>query len=129
MILGALAFFWACAATTYLLTTSAGTGIASSGILAASASGVQQVLPPLATPTGVWVTGLLTGLTLMAGIPAGVALTHPSDQRTTAWTAGLVLLAFSLLAGFSLGLLYLPSTVLLIAAAVIGEVEPVPAAS
>jgi hypothetical protein len=68
--------------------------------------------------------GLLMGVTLLAGMPLGVALSHPAGQRSTAWTVGLLLLGFCVLSGFSVGLRYLPTSVLLMVAGGVGQVEP-----
>jgi hypothetical protein len=68
--------------------------------------------------------GLLMGVTLLAAMPLGVALAHPSGHRTTAWTAGLLLLGFCALSGVSMGLPYLPSAILLIVAGAVGKMEP-----
>ena len=90
---------------------------------------VGHLLPSLTAATGVWITALLAGLTLVAGIPLGVALTHPPDQRRTALASALLLLAFALFARPSLGLPYLPSATLLVAAALMGDLEVAPASS
>ena len=112
--LGALAFLWACGATVYLLLASSHAGIATSVTLAAGGGGTRRMLPSLATANGVWITGLLLGTALLSGIPLGVALGHPPALRATAWIVGALLLGFCLLAGFFVGLLYLPSALLLI---------------
>ena len=124
MILGAVAFLWACGATVYVLLASSEAGIAASSMIAASGDTAKRMPPPLATANGVWMTGLLIGVTLLAGIPMGIAMAHPAGQRRTAWMAGLLLLGFCLISGFFVGLLYLPSTILLIAAGAADKVEP-----
>ncbi|HUF75767.1 MAG TPA: hypothetical protein VMM35_05780 [Longimicrobiales bacterium] len=120
--LSALAFLWACAATAYLLLASTRTGIATPASLAAG--GDEATRPPsLATADGVWMAGLLMGVTLMAGMPLGVGLAHPPGQRGTAWAGGLLLLGFGLVSGFSVRLLYLPSAFLLILAGAVAKAD------
>jgi hypothetical protein len=124
MTLSALAFPWACGATVYLLLVSSHPGIATSAVLAASGGEARRMPPSLATANGVWTAALLICVTLLAGMPLGVALAHPPGQRTTAWAAGLLLLGFCAMAGVSVGLLYLPSAILLIVAGAVGKVKP-----
>ena len=124
MVLSGLAFLWACAATWYLLLAASPAGIATSAVLPSSEGEPNGMPPSLATAEGVWVAGLLIGVTLVAGMPLGVGLAHPSTQRTTAWTTSLVLLGFCLLSSFPIALLYLPSTLLLAIAGAVGKVEP-----
>lgn len=94
-----------------------------SAVVAGIAGDAQPAAPPLASADGVWVTGLLIGVCLLAGVPMGVALTHPPVQRVTAWTIGSILLAFSFLAGISLGLPYLPSAILILGMGVLARME------
>lgn len=124
LTLGALAFLWACAATTYLLFASSQAGIARAAMLAAGGGAAPHMPPPLATATGVWVTGLLVGVTYLAGMPLGIALAVPAGQRMVAWTTGFVLLGFCAVSGFSVGLPYLPSALLLVVAGAVDKVEP-----
>src|SRR6056297_1436700 len=107
MSLGALAFVWACGATVYVLLASSQTGMATSAMIAASGDVVRRMPPPLATAKGVWMTALLMGVTVLAGIPVCIAWAHPSSQRRIAWLAGLLLLGFCLISGLFVGLLYL----------------------
>ena len=125
-ILGAVGWIWACTASVYLLVASHGAGIWNASMFVGVDVDVRHLLPSLTTATGVWITALLAGVTLVAGIPLGVALTHPPDQRRVTWTAALLVLGFSLVAKPSLGLAYLPSAVLLIATAVAGDLEAAP---
>lgn len=118
--LDSLAFLWACAATVYLLLSSSPGGVTASGLLAATGVGTGRVLPPLATARGVWMAGLLLVVTVLAGLPLGVAMTHPSGHRPTAWAVAGLLLAFCLLTTPFVGLLYLPSTLLLMVAGAVG---------
>ncbi|MEX2471215.1 MAG: hypothetical protein WEA34_03500 [Gemmatimonadota bacterium] len=124
LILGGLAFFWACAVTWYVLQASSEPGMMVSAVAAGIAGDAHSVAPPLASAKGVWVTGLLVVISVLSGVPMGVALTHPPVQRVTAWTTGSVLLVFCLLAGLSLGLPYLPSALLVFGVAVIANEEP-----
>jgi hypothetical protein len=68
---------------------------------------------------GPWVAGLLMGVVVLTGLPVGVAFRHPSAQRMTTWCAAVLILGFALVAGFSVGLFYLPSAVFLLAAALL----------
>lgn len=95
-----------------------------SAVVAGIAGEARSVAPPLASADGVWVTGLLMGVSMLSGVPMGVALTHPPIQKVTAWTIGFVLLGFCLLAGFSLGLPYLPSVILVFGVGLMPNVEP-----
>jgi hypothetical protein len=121
--LDALAFLWACGATVYLLVAISPTGIATSAMLAPSLGEATRMPPSLATANGVWMAGLLVGVTMLAGMPLGIAWAHPSGHRMTAWTAASLLLGFCLLSGLFVGLLYLPCTFLLMAAGAVSRVE------
>lgn len=123
LILGGLAFLWACAVTVHLLQASSEAGITVSAVVAGIAGDARSIAPPLASADGVWVTGLLMGVSMLSGVPVGVALTHPPIQKVTAWTIGCVLLGFCLLAGFSLGLPYLPSVILVFGVGVTAHAE------
>lgn len=124
LILGGLAFFWACAVTFHVLQASSQTGLTVSAVVAGIAGDARSVAPPLDSANGVWVTGLLVGISMLSGVPMGVALTHPPVQSVTAWTTGSMLLGFCLLAGLSLGLPYLPSAILVFGVAVLATMEP-----
>jgi len=124
VIFGGLAFFWSCAVTFHVLRASSRTGMTVSAVVAGIAGDAQSVAPPLASANGVWVTGLLMGISMLAGVPLGVALAHPPVQRVTAWTIGGILLGFCLLAGLSLGLPYLPSAILVFGVAMMAKLEP-----
>ena len=116
MVLGALAFLWASAATVYVLLMSSGTAMSASNMLAASGADPRAMPPSLATANGVWMTLLLLAVTLMTSLPVGIALRDGACQRVVAWAAGLVVLGFCLVSGVFLGLLFLPSAILLMAA-------------
>ena len=66
-VLGALGWTWACTASAYLLVASNGAGVWSSGMFVGVEVDVRHLLPSLTTPTGVWITTLLAGVTLVAG--------------------------------------------------------------
>jgi hypothetical protein len=122
--LDALALLWTCAATAYLLMASTRRGIAASAVLGIAGDDVGRLPPSLATANGVWMAGLLMGLTLLGGMPLGIALAHPSGHRAAAWTVALTLLGFCFLSGFFVGLLYVPATVLLMIAGAVWKSEP-----
>jgi hypothetical protein len=124
MILGALAFMWASAATLYVLVTSSETAMSASNMLAASGGEAKGRPPSIATAEGVWMATLLTAITLLTSLPAGIAMRHPSSQRVVAWVVGLMVFGFCLVSGVFLGLLFLPSAVLLMAAGAVDRVEP-----
>ncbi len=117
--LGALAFLWACAATVYLLTTAGYEGISTSSALSGGGGEGQRITASLVAVNGPWVVGLLVGVSLLAGMPLGVALAHPDGQGATTWSAGLLLLGFSIVSGFSVGLFYAPSAMLLVTSAIV----------
>ena len=126
MLFGALGWVWACATSAYLLVASRGAGLWHGSLFIGSEADAGQLLPSLSTATGVWVAALLGGVTLVAGVPLGVALAHPPDHARTAWPAALALLAFSLFAGPPLGPPYFPAAALLLAATMGGDVELAP---
>lgn len=124
LILGMLAFLWTSAATAYVVLASSETAMSTSDMLVVSGDEAKGMPPSLATANGVWMTGLLMGVTLLTSLPVGIALAHPSRRRMAAWAAGLLLLGFCLISGLFLGLLYLPSALLLMAAGAVDQVEP-----
>lgn len=68
----------------------------------------------LIAENGAWVVGLLVVPVILSGFGLlGVVKRY----RLLAWGAALVLLAFSILSGFSIGLFYAPSAVALLVAA------------
>ena len=123
LIFGGLAFFWSSAVSFHVLRASSRTGLTVSAVVSGLAGDPQSIAPPLASANGVWVTSLLLGVSILAGVPLGVALAHPPLQRITAWTIGLILLGFCFLAGPSLGLPYLPSAILVLGAGAMARVE------
>lgn len=117
--LGALAFVWACAATVYLLNAAGYEGYSTTSVLTGGGAEPRRVTASLVAANGPWVVGLLGSVSLLAGVPLGVALTHPAGQRATTWTVALVLVAFSLVSAFSVGLFYMPSAILLVVSALL----------
>lgn len=119
VVLAGLAFVWACALTVHVLQASSQSGMTVSAVVAGIAADAHPAAPPLSSADGVWVTGLLMIISMLSGIPMGVALTHPPVQSATAWTIGSMLLGFCLLSGPALGLPYLPSAILVFGVAVV----------
>ena len=115
--LSALAFLWALAATVYVLAGVGYEGISTGFALTGGREEPGPGVVSLASATGVWIVALLAGVTLLAGMPLGVALSHPAGQRATTWSAGLLLLGFSVVAGFTVGPFYLPCAIVMLAAA------------
>jgi len=101
--LSALGFLWALAASVLFL-----------GGAAPDGSGVS-----LLTSDGVWVVALLSVLTLVAGLPLGLALRHPAGLRPVSATAGAIVLVISVAAGATVGLRYVPACVALFGSAAI----------
>jgi hypothetical protein len=62
---------------------------------------------------------LLTLITLASGVPFVVSLTLPRLQRLVTWVFALLILAFSIIGSFTIGLAYMPSAILLLIAAVL----------
>lgn len=122
-VLSALACIGAVAASAYLLTVPSYKGVVTSTATTAAgsvASGGDAVrfTRILAEENGtrVWVIPLI--VTLIATAPVVVGFARPTAQRTTIWAAALLLCTFSVVAGFSIGLLFMPSALILLAAAV-----------
>lgn len=119
--LKALAFLWSCSATVYLLVASAYEGVNRTSALTGSEAVVGQIDVSLASPAGVWVVGLLVVVTLVAGLPFGVASTYPEGHPAVTWTVALLLFGFSIMSGVTVGLMYLPAAVVLLAAATVPD--------
>lgn len=117
--LSGLGFLWAGAATLYLLRGAGYATVTTVSALGVTDAAVGQVRVSLLSAEGVWIVALLSGVTLLAGLPVGVALTHPSGHRATALVVGGLLLGFSFLSGFSMGLPYLPAAAVVFAAGVV----------
>jgi len=116
--LSALAFGWACVATVRALVVPAYHNLATS-----SSTGLGAAAPVASTRTltevnGPWVAGLLCAVTLLSGVPLLAAIRAPWTQQGATWATALLVLAFSLVAGFSVGLAFLPSAVILLVSAV-----------
>ena len=121
--LNGLALMWAVGATLWML-EGAGYGGSVVGVMAGPDAAVGHLGVSLGSAHGPWVVALLVVVTVLSGIPVGVSLTHPAGQRTVGWVAGLLLLAISAMAGFSLGLTYLPVALLILAAAAVAPPAP-----
>lgn len=113
--LSALGFVWASAVTVFLVSAAGYEGISTGSAVAAGDTGISV---SLLSANGPWFVGLLVGVTLLAGLPFGLALCYPAGQRTTTWISGLLLLSFSIIAGFSVGLPYLLPALVLLASAI-----------
>ena len=125
VLLFGLAFTWAAGGSVRLLTSTPYLGVAS------AAGGhpdptVGQIDVSLASANGVWVVGLLCLVTVLFALPFGVALTYPTGQRLVGWTIGCLVLAFSIIGGFSVGLTYLPAALLVVAGAALSPVRGSP---
>jgi hypothetical protein len=116
VLLFGLGFAWAAAGSIRLLTSTHYLGMVTEAGRHADPR-VGQVTVSLASANGAWVVGLLSLVTILFGLPFGVTLTHPTGQRSVGWTIGLLVLAFSIISGFSVGLTYLPAALLVIAGA------------
>jgi len=116
VLLFALGLGWAAAGSVRLLTSTRYLGIATEGGRDVDPA-IGQATVSLASANGVWVVILLSVVTVLFVLPFGVALTHPTGQRFVGWTIGLLVLAFSIISGFSVGLTYLPAALLVIAGA------------
>lgn len=117
--LALLAFLWAGAATVYLLTATGYQGLATGASVSASGVAAHRVTATLLSVKGLWTVLVLSGVTFLAGIPGGVALTHARGQRAATWSVAAILLFFSIISGYSVGLFYLPCALLLVASAVV----------
>ena len=128
--LNALAAVWAAAATLYLLSAAGYRVVSTSSAVAGEDAGVGHLAVSLVSASGPWIVALLFVVTLTAALPFGVALAYPAGQRVTTWTCALSLLGFSLVAGFSVGLPYLPPALVLVASALVtpaaGAMTPPP---
>ena len=78
--LGALAFLWTAAATVYLLTATRYVGIGTGAAMSESGVEAHRVTVPLLSANGLWIVFLLGAVTLLSGLPVGVALAHPHGQ-------------------------------------------------
>jgi hypothetical protein len=117
--LSAFACLGALAASGFLLAVPAYEGIATSAASAGGGVDTVRFTQTFAEANGPRAMGLLLLVTLVATAPLGVALARPAAQRATTWASALLLSAFSVLAGFTVGLFYLPSALTLLIAAVV----------
>jgi len=118
VLLFGLGFAWAAVGSVHLLISTPYLGI---GTVPSDYSDppLGQLTVSLASANGVWTVGLLSLVTIASGLPFGVALTHSNGQRSVGWTIGVLVLAFSMIGGFSVGLTYLPAALLVLAGAVL----------
>ncbi len=117
--LSAVAFLGACAATIYLLTAANYEGVSTGAVLSGGSTEPIRVTRSFVSVNGFGVIGLLLGVTLVAGVPLGIALASPRNQQAATWSTALLLLGFSIISGFSVGLLFLPSAAVLLGAAIV----------
>lgn len=116
VLLYGLGFAWAAVGSLRLLTTEPYLGVVTEAAGRPHPT-IGRITVSLASANGPWIVGLLSLVTILVGVPFGVALTLPKSQRWVGWTVGLLLLGFSLISGFSVGLTYLPATLLILTAA------------
>jgi len=114
--LSALAFSWT-SAVTGLVLLGGGGGIRTGFTLAEGTAEPGHTSVTLMSAHGVWLVALLLGITVLAGVPLGVAISYPKGQRLTNWTVSLLLLAFAVSSGLTIGPFYLPGVLALLAAA------------
>ena len=113
-VLSLVALLCAGAASAYLVTAPMyGTASSSSesGELVLSSRTLVEV-------NGPWVIMVVAFVTMVASAPFVLALVAPSAQRAITWLTAVLLLAFSVVAGFSIGLFFMPSALALLAAAI-----------
>lgn len=60
----------------------------------------------------------LVALSLISGLPLLAALRRSRHQRPLTWLSALLLLAYSIAGGFTIGFAFMPSAILLVAAAI-----------
>ena len=116
-IISGLALLASLAATSYLLNAPLYQGIETH----CTESGCEtiQTTKTLVEANGSWVIILLVLITLVSGAPVVVSLALPRLRRLVTWVSALLLLAFTILGSLTIGLAYLPSTLLLFIAAVL----------
>ena len=117
--LSAAAFLLASAATIYLLTAANYEDVSTGAVLMGGGTEPVRVTRSFVATNGSWVIGLLLCVTVLAGVPLGIALASPKNQQAATWSTALLLLGFSIISGFSVGLLFLPSAALLLGAAIV----------
>jgi hypothetical protein len=126
-ILSGIAFLGAATASVYLLTATTYAGIAT-GTDRAFATGSDsagqgmggvQFSETFVEANGAWGVGLLLVVTLATAAPLVATYASLSAQRAITWLIALLLLAFSVLAGFTIGLFFLPSALVLVLAAIL----------
>ena len=111
MILSGLAFLITAAATLYVLNLPVYKGIET--VHTESGTTTIETTKTVAEANGPWVVYLLIGLTLISGVPLFIAFTRPTLLRLVMWVSMLLLMAFSILGAFTIGLAFLPGAILL----------------
>lgn len=117
-VLSGTSFLGAWVSTVYLLTVPVYQGIQTSSGTESGRVVSQQVTQTLLEATGPWVIGILGSVALLSGVLLLTALRTPWLQRSATWVTALLLLAFSIVTGFSVGSAFLPSAMLLLLSAV-----------
>ena len=67
---------------------------------------------------GTWVAVLLVVVTLVSGVPLLLALRRSALQPMVTWLSALLLMAYSIAGSFTIGLVFAPSAILLLIAAI-----------
>ena len=117
MILSGLAFLITAAATLYVLNLPVYKGIET--VHTESGTTTIETTKTVAEANGPWVVYLLIGLTLISGVPLFIAFTRPTLLRLVMWVSMLLLMAFSILGAFTIGLAFMPGAILLLAGAIL----------
>jgi len=116
-ILSGLAFFASIVATVFLLNAPLYSGMETS----CTESGCEtiQVTKTLVEANGRWVIYQLAVVDFISGVPLLVALRRSASQRLATWVSALLLLAYSIAGGLSIGLAFMPAAILLLIAAIL----------
>ena len=117
IILGGMAFLASMAVTSYLLYAPLYKGIESH--CTEGDCGTIQITRTLVEVNGTWVIYQLVAVTLVSGVPLFVALWRFAAQRAVTWVVTLLLITYSIAGSFTIGLLFMPSAILLLLAAVV----------
>ena len=116
-ILSGLAFFASIVATVFLLNAPLYSGMETS----CTESGCEtiQVTKTLVEANGRWVIYQLVVVDFISGVPLLVAFRRSGSQRLATWVPALLLLAYSIAGGLSIGLAFMPAAILLLIAAIL----------
>jgi len=115
----ALALLSACTASAYLWRVPMYASLSTTSTSTSSAVTTGLDSQTLVGANGSWVTVLLVGVTLLCGLPLCVAVAVPGAQRGATWSTALLVLGFSIISGFSVGLFFMPSALLLLVSAIL----------